>query len=303
MENAVKNSKRMLVASMLMFGTIGIFRRYIPLSSSVIAFVRAAVGMLFLLLFMGVKGSKVSAEAVKMNLSFLLVSGVMIGFNWILLFEAYQYTSVAVATLCYYMAPVFVILVSPVFFKEKLTVKKLVCVAAALGGMVLVSGVTGAGFNGEAEWKGILMGLSAAALYAGIVVLNKKIKDIAAIDRTVVQLAAAAAVLLPYTWLTEDLSAIRMTLPVTFMLLFVGVVHTGIGYAMYFGSMKALKAQTVALFSYIDPVTAIVLSALILHERMGAAQMVGAVLILSAAIAGDLPEKVRKRSGDICKIH
>ncbi len=181
--------------------------------------------------------------------------------------------------------------------KEKLTGKKLVCVAAALAGMVLVSGVAGADVTegvGSSEWKGILLGLGAAALYAAIMILNKKIRDIPAIDKTVVQLAAAGVVLLPYTWLTEDISAIRLTPVVGLLLVIVGVVHTGIGYAMYFGSMKALRAQTVALYSYIDPVTAILLSALLLNERMGAAQMAGAVLILCAAVAGDMPEKVRR---------
>lgn len=297
MENSVRNSKWMLVGSMLMFGTIGIFRRHIPLSSSVIALARAVLGTLFLLLLMAVKGSRPSVKAVTANLPALLVSGVLIGFNWILLFEAYQYTSVAVATLCYYTAPVLVILVSPVFLKEKLTGKKLVCVAAALAGMVLVSGVAGADVTegvGSSEWKGILLGLGAAALYAAIMILNKKIRDIPAIDKTVVQLAAAGVVLLPYTWFTEDISAIRLTPEVGLLLVIVGVVHTGIGYAMYFGSMKALRAQTVALFSYIDPVTAILLSALLLNERMGTAQMAGAVLILCAAVAGDMPEKVRR---------
>ena len=299
MENSVKNSKWMLIGSMLMFGTIGIFRRHIPLSSSVIALARAVLGTLFLLLLMAAKGSRPSVKAVTANLPALLVSGVLIGFNWILLFEAYQYTSVAVATLCYYTAPVLVILVSPIFLKEKLTGKKLVCVAAALVGMALVSGVAGADITGgsgnsNSEWKGILLGLGAAALYAAIMILNKRIRDIPAIDKTVVQLAAAALVLFPYTWLTEDISAIRLTPVVGLLLVIVGVVHTGIGYAMYFGSMKALRAQTVALFSYIDPVTAIILSALLLNERMGAAQMAGAVLILCAAIAGDMPEKVQR---------
>lgn len=289
MENTVQASKRMLLVSMLIFGTIGIFRRVIPLPSSAIAFARAAVGVLFLLVLMTVKGLRPSAKDVRANLPALLLSGVLVGFNWILLFEAYQYTSVAVATLCYYTAPVLVILTSPIFLKECLTPKKLICVAIALAGMVLVSGAAKMGAVEVAEWRGILLGLGAAALYAGIMVLNKKMREIAAIDRTVVQLAAASVVLLPYTWLTEDVMAFRLTLPVVVMLLFVGVVHTGIAYAMYFGSMRALPAQTVALFSYIDPVTAIILSGVLLHERMGAAEMTGAVLILCAAIWGDMP--------------
>ena len=163
-----------LTLSMVVFGTIGIFVRYIPLPSAAIACVRGAVGALFLLCVMALKKTKPDVDGIKKNLLLLALSGGAIGFNWIFLFEAYRYTTVAAATLCYYMAPVIVIMASPFVFKEKMTVKKILCVLAALVGMVFVSGVAGSGLPEAGELKGILFGLGAAVLYAGVIMMNKK---------------------------------------------------------------------------------------------------------------------------------
>lgn len=281
-------SKLMLVASMLIFGTIGIFRKYIPLPSGMIAMVRGIVGTMFLMLVMMAGKKKPDFMAIKKNLLLLCLSGALIGFNWILLFEAYQHTSVAVATLCYYMAPVLVILVSPIVLKERLTRRKMLCAAAAFVGMVLVSDVLSSGFSGM---RGILLGVGAAALYASVIMLNKKLGEIGAYDKTLVQLAAAAIVLLPYVLIAENPAEMELSALTVVMLLVVGVVHTGAAYAMYFGSMGGLKAQTVALFSYIDPAAAVVLSAVILGEKIDAAGIIGAVLVLGAAVVSDLLEK------------
>lgn len=229
--------------------------------------------------------------AIKKHLWILLISGGFIGLNWVLLFESYRYTSVAVATLCYYMAPIFVMLVSPILLKEKLTVKKVVCVLVALTGMVFVSGVLDGGISDISELKGILFGLGAAALYASVVMMNQTLGEVPTYDKTIMQLGAAAVVLLPYILLVEDLSAVELTPLIIVMLVIVGVVHTGIAYAFYFGSMNGLKAQTVALFSYIDPIVAIVLSALFLKEPMTIYSGIGAVLVLGATMISELPEK------------
>lgn len=290
-------SKLFLVLSMALFGTIGIFRKYIPLPSSLLAMSRGFIGMFFLLLVVAVRKQRPSWTAIKRNLLLLCISGVLIGFNWILLFEAYRYTTVATATLCYYMAPVFVILVSPFFFKERLTPKKILCIIVSLVGMVLVSGILQSGFVGVGELKGVLLGLGAAVLYASVIVLNKKFRDISAYDRTIVQLGAAAVVLIPYTLLTEELTGIVVTPFVVVMLIIVGVVHTGTAYALYFGSVARLKAQTIALFSYIDPVVAIILSAVLLREQIGVWGVVGAVLILGSTLISELPERKKQICG------
>ena len=281
--------KMMMIGAMTIFGTIGIFRKYIPLPSSLLALARGIIGTAFLLfLVLAVKRDKLSIEAIKRNFVFLVVSGAFIGFNWILLFEAYQYTTVATATLCYYMAPVIVVLVSPFLFKERLTLLKAICVAVALAGMVFVSGIPQSGFGGMSELKGILLGLGAATLYAIVVILNQYIKDIPAYDKTIMQLGTAAIAILPYTLLTENFADISFTPVAVLMLLFVGIVHTGIAYTLYFGSMSGLKAQTIALFSYIDPVVAIILSAVILQENIGLWGVIGAVMGLGSTMVSEL---------------
>ena len=189
------------------------------------------------------------------------------------------------------MAPIFVMLAAPLVLKEKLTLKKGLCVAVALLGMVFVSGVLDGGISGISELKGILFGLGAAALYATVIMMNQSLKEVPTYDKTIMQLGAAAVVLVPYILVAEDLSSVVLTPLIAVMLLVVGVVHTGIAYALYFGSMNGLKAQTVALFSYIDPIVAIVLSALFLKEPMTLYSWIGAVLVLGATMISELPEK------------
>lgn len=282
-----KASRNMLIASMCVFGTIGILRRFIPLSSSLVALVRGVVGAIFLIFVVLIRRQPLDKAAIRQNLLLLILSGTAIGFNWILLFEAYNYTSVATATLCYYLAPILVILASPLVLKEKMTLRKGICTLIALGGMVLVSGILETGFTGLAEMKGILFGLGAAVLYAGVILMNKKMRAIPAFDKTIFQLLMASIALLPYVLLTEDWSQVMLTPLSVSLLLVAGIVHTGIAYTMYFGSMENLNAHTVALFSYIDPILAILLSALLLREPMSVSAAIGAVMILGAAYVGE----------------
>ena len=287
--NAVIRAKRDLIFSVSVFGTIGVFVRWIGLPSSVIALVRGAVGAAFLLLLARFRHAPIDRAALLRRWQLLLLSAAMMSFNWITLFEAYRYTTVATATLCYYMAPIFVTLISPVLLKERLTARKLLCVFLALAGMVFVSGVPQSGLPGSSEAKGILLALCSAALYAGVILINKYLAGVPAYDRTLLQLACAAAVMIPYILLTEDLSAMSVTPLGAVLLLIVAVFHTGWCYALYFGSMTVLSAQTVALFSYIDPIVAILLSALLLREPLGWSGILGAALVLGSTLVSELP--------------
>ena len=274
-----------IVLSMLIFGTIGLFRRAIPFPSRVVALARSVIGLLFLLAVRALRHDPVDRAAVKKNLWRLLIPGAFLGINWICLFEAYNYTSVAAATMCYYMAPVFIILLSPLVFGERITLRKGVCAAVAVFGMVLVSDVLTTGLHGA---KGLAFGLVAAALYAAIVIINRTLRDISGEDRTVVQFAVSAAVMLPYVLLTEDVTALRFTPSVTALLLIVGIVHTGIAYVLYFGSIAHVPAQTAAILSYLDPVVAVLLSLLVLKEPMSVTAMIGAALVIGAMIVSEL---------------
>lgn len=278
-------SKLSLILSMVIFGTIGLIRRHIDLPSSFIALSRAVIGAVFLLGILALRREKPDLAGVRRNALPLLLSGVFLGFNWVFLFESYRYTDIATATLCYYLAPILVVLASPLL-KETLTGKKLLCVALALVGVILVSGVADSGFHAD-NGAGILFGLAAALFYACVMLLNKKIDLPSAYDKTIVQLTAAAVVLIPYVLLTEDVSAVSVTPVSAGLLLTAGVVHTGIAYALYFGAMGVLPAQTVALYSYVDPVLAILVSAVLLREPMTPLSAVGAVLILGAAFISE----------------
>ncbi len=286
----MNRSYLMSITSMLIFGTIGIFRRYIPLSSALLAFSRGILGGLCLLVFMHLTHRK-KERVGKKNLILLIITGALIGLNWIFLFESYNYTTVSVATMCYYMQPTIVILVSPFFLKEKLTPKKLICAFFAVVGMFLISGMADGGGIDRSDMTGILYGLGAAALYASVIILNKKISVEDAYQRTMIQLFAASFTVVPYILLTEDISSVSLSAESVLMVLIVGIVHTGIAYAMYFGSMKGLKAQSIAVISYIDPVFALILSAIVLGETLTAWGIIGAVLIMLSAL---LSEKGRK---------
>ena len=212
MENKTNDRKSvwMIVSSMLIFGTIGVFRRYIPLSSPFLASVRGIIGGLFILAFIKLKSKKNREKLPLRVLLGLSVTGVLIGINWILLFEAYNHTTVAVATLCYYMEPTIVMLLSPLIFRERLTGKKAVCAAVAILGMVLVSGVIGGGAQGG-DARGVLLGLGAAVFYSAVVIMNKKMQGIDAYRKTMVQLLSAGIVMIPYLLMTNGLGSAEFT--------------------------------------------------------------------------------------------
>lgn len=276
-----------LALSMVIFGTIGVFVKYIPLPSSAIALLRAGIGFLFLTLFIIISGRKISIANIIRNLKFLIPAGVFLGVNWILLFESYRHTTVATATLCYYLAPTFIIIASPFVLKERLTLTKGICAFISLVGMVFVSGIlTNKSFE-LSELKGIALGVGAAALYAAIVLLNKKMSDIESFDVTAFQLLASAIVLLPYVLLTEDFSSTILTTKHWILIIFIGIVHTGLAYLLYFGAVKKVSAGAAACFSYIDPVLAVILSAVLLGEPFFVSSSIGAVLILGAGIIGE----------------
>lgn len=277
-----RQGRLMLLGSMVIFGTIGIFVRSINLPSSLIAQIRGVSGCVFLALVMLFRKEKLDRGAVWKNLPVLLVSGIFLGANWIALFEAYRHTTVATATLCYYMAPMIVMLLSPFLLGEKLTVRKGIAIVAALGGMSLTTGVHESFPQGE-QLVGIGFGLLAAALYAGVIIANRKLKKIGTYDTTILQLGISAAVLLPYNLVTVEFGTLHWDGTAIFLLAVVGIVHTGVAYWLYFGALKRLSAQTAALMSYVDPITSILLSALVLGEEMTLPGIVGAVLVLGAA--------------------
>ncbi|MBP3758729.1 MAG: EamA family transporter [Firmicutes bacterium] len=280
-----KTTYAQFIMAMVIVGTIGIFRRNIALSSAALAFSRGILGSLSLGVFVKVRGQRIFHGIEKKKLFLLILNGAIIGVNWIFLFEAYRFTTVAVATLCYYLQPTLLILVSPIFFKEKLTGKKLFYALIAFLGMVLVSGVLGGGDTGSL--KGVAFGLAAAVLYTMAVVINKITLGVDPYEKTIIQLASAGIVLIPYILMTEDISAIQLDTITIVLVLIVGIIHTGLVYFFYFGSMESMSAQAVAVFSYIDPVVAVIASWAFLGEPLTVPVIIGAVLIIGSAFLSE----------------
>ena len=166
--NSTHKARLNLIIAMTVWGTLGLFVRYIPLPSGELALYRALIAVLLLGAYLLFTRQTIPFRRIKREVPLLLLSGVAMGFNWILLFEAYKYTSVSVATLSYYFAPVIVTLVCPFLFRERLTPKQLVCFAMSTLGIILITGLSGAGQSGT-DLIGIGFGLLMARVAGAIV--------------------------------------------------------------------------------------------------------------------------------------
>ena len=284
-----KKAKLMLSVSMMIFGTIGVFTRNIAVSSGELALYRAVLAAALLLGYFIVTKQTIDLKAIKKELVLLLCSGVAMGINWILLFEAYKYTTISTATLSYYFAPVIVTIISPFLFREKLTSKQIICFVMSTLGLVLLTGInTGGGNN---NLLGILLGLGAACFYATVILLNKFIKKVEGLHRTFMQFLAAIIILIPYVALTGGINIGTLGTFEWVNLLIIGVVHTGITYCLYFSSLKELPGQKAAILSYIDPLIAVIISVTILSEEITLLQIIGGALILGFTLINELSKK------------
>lgn len=273
------------ITSVALYGTIGIFLRHVSFPTELVAMCRGILGTAFILAFMALRHRKVDREAIRKNLLWLVLSGICLGLNWIFLFAAYVKTTVAVASLCNYMAPLLVIIAAPMVLHEKLNIKKLPCVAVAFIGIVLVSGVIG---GGKGDPKGVAYGLAAAVAFMCIVLSNRKLKDISAMERSIVQLSVSAVTILPYfIWNNRD-SVITVDTGSVLIVLMLGILHTGVAYCLYFSGLGTLPVQTIAILGYLEPVVSVFCSALILREYMSVWGWLGAGLIIVSAVVSEL---------------
>lgn len=271
------SAKTMNIVAMSAFGTISIFVRNVGLSSIEIAFWRGIIAFIvlhFISRFTGKQNVK-TLKARQKGLLFL--SGMAVGLNWALLFLAYEYTSVASATLAYYFAPVLVMALCPLLFKEKITRFQLTCFLMSTLGLVLV---VGGGNLSVGNAKGICFGLGAACFYAAVVLGNKYMSEGSGLDRTMIQFAGASVLLFLLVLCKGGFQIQHASVFHLANLMVIGVFHTGICYWLYFASIKELKGQQTAILSYIDPFVAILVSLFVFREPVSLLQGTGAVLIL-----------------------
>ena len=267
-----------MIFSMVIFGTLGLFVRNIPVSSGELALYRAILAALLIAVYLGITKQKIPFANIKKEVPLLLASGVAMGVNWIFLFQAYKYTTVSLATLSYYFAPVIVTVACPFLFKEKLTGKQIICFLMSTAGLIMITGIGKIGSN--TDFIGILWGLGAAFFYAVVILLNKFIKGVEGIHRTFLQFLSAIVILIPYVAVTGGVTLGQLHTVGWINLLIVGLLHTGITYCLYFSALKELPGQKAAILSYIDPLVAVVISVTVLGESMTVWQAVGGLLIL-----------------------
>ena len=272
------------ITAVVFYGTIGMLLRYVRLPSEIVAMCRGILGSAFILVYMKARRQRMDWTAIRRNLKWLIRAGICLGLNWIFLFAAYMQTTVAIASLCNYMAPVIVILIAPVVLRERLNKRKMPCVIAAFVGIILVSGV----WNGSiGSVSGLIMGLAAALCFVVIVICNRKIRDIPALDKSVIQLAISAITILPYVLVKNWGIPLDIDTQSVLIILVLGLVHTGVAYCLYFSGMGSLPVQTVAILGYLEPVVSVICSAVFLHETMDATGWIGAVLIIGAAVVSE----------------
>ncbi|MBQ3255996.1 MAG: EamA family transporter [Oscillospiraceae bacterium] len=286
----MKKARLMIVASMAIFGTLAPFVRSISVTSGELALYRAILAALLIGTYLLITKQPIPFKDIKKEQPLLLFSGAAMGLNWILLFEAYKYTTVSVATLSYYFAPVIVTVMCPILFRERLTKKQVICFIMSTLGIVLITGIGDLG-GGSSHITGILHALGAAVLYATVVLVNKFIKNVGGIHRTLLQFLAAICVLIPYVAATSGCTLGSMNSMGWVCLLIVGLVHTGITYCMYFTALKDVPGQEAAILSYVDPLVAVLISVTVLHESMTVMQVVGGLMILGFTLWNEVEPK------------
>jgi len=269
--------------ALLLFGSNGIVASYILLNSYEIVFTRTLIGSVFLIIVFYFSKEKLQFWKNKKHFGFLILSGLAMGTSWMFLYEAYSQIGVSVATLAYYFGPVIVLVLSPLIFRERMSLIKIFGFSAALLGMAFVNGTAllHGGFS-----QGLLFGILSALMYSLMVIFNKKATSITGLENSMCQLCVSFLIVALFT-LVKQGGTISFTSQNIFPILFLGIVNTGIGCYLYFSSIQQLRAQSVAIFGYLEPLSALVFSAFILHERLTFIQMLGAILILGGATFGE----------------
>lgn len=287
-----KTARLHMSVSMILFGTIGIFTRNTTgITSGELALYRSVLALLLLTGLYKMANHKIPFKKYKNEVRILVVAGIFMAINWVFLFQAYRYTSIPVATLSYYFAPVIVTIASPILFKEKMTKDQMMCFGLAAIGLVLLINLKESG--GTSNLIGILYGLAAALFYAGVILLNKCTKHLLGIDKTFIQFISGMVILIPYVMFVTGTHLGQLGWMGWLSLLVIGFILTGIPYIFYFGSIRHLRGQEIALLSYVDPLVACILSLLLLHESLTPLQLLGGGLILGSTLYNEINNKPR----------
>lgn len=271
------------ILSNLLFGFNGVAASYLVFSSTQIVLLRTLIGSLTLVALFLIGGGKFTFPRKKGQSLFLVLSGIAMGTSWMFLYEAYDRIGVSIGTLLYYCGPVIVMMTSPVFFRERLTAGALTGFLTVLVGVFLING--GAVYGGM-DLVGLVCGLLSAVTYAVMVICNKKARDISGLENPTLQLIVSFLTVAVFVAVRGELG-MRITAGDLLPIAVLGILGTGIGCYLYFSSIGKLPVQTVAVFGYLELVSAVVFAAVFLKESMHPLQWIGGALIVGGAVLGE----------------
>ena len=272
------------ILALLLFGSNGIVASHISLSSYEIVFTRTLIGSIFLILIFLILKGKFRIPENKKHLVYIMISGSAMGASWMFLYEAYSQIGVSIATLVYYCGPVLIVACSPFLFRERISFIKIIGFFSVLLGMIFLN--QDSFLQNGFSW-GLLCGLLAALMYVFMIVFNKKAISIMGIENAIAQLSISFFVVAIFTFIKQGSIIIQFQRESIFPILLLGIINTGIGCYLYFSSIQKLEAQSVAILGYLEPVSALLFSAMLLHEHLSFIQIIGAVLILGGAMLGE----------------
>ncbi len=272
------------LCALFLYGTIGFFLHFIEYSSDFVVLCRGFFGSLFIGAVLYLKKERIDTEAIRKNLFLMILLGASLGFNWVFLFMGYRY-GMAISSLCNYMAPIIVVIITAVFYKEQINWKQVLCIITAFIGMLLLIGIFG---NNEGiDIRCVVYGSLAAVGFVILVLCNRKLKGIKPLEKTLVQLFVSMIVVLPYVMINDSFPK-HFDLLSVILVLILGFVHTGLAYICYFSSIDVLPAQTIAVLGYLEPVLNVLIGALVFSEQIGLSGIIGAILILAASLGNEI---------------
>lgn len=280
----MKRGYFMYIAALCLFGSNGVVALNIALESYQIVMLRTLIASVFLCLAYFVSGGRMRALEYKKDMACIAVSGAAMGISWIFLFEAYVLAGVSIPTLAYYCGPVIVMALSPFIFGEKITIFKIAGLGSVAAGMLLVNG---AELHSGGISRGLFYGLAAALMYSFMVIFNKKAKNVTGLENSAMQMCVACAVSTVYA-VGKGLPSIAGVIEFAVPVMFLGLINTGVGCYLYFTSIQKLPAASVAVCGYLEPLSALLFSAVMLNEKLSYAQLLGAALIIGGAAMGEL---------------
>lgn len=267
------------IFALLLFGSNGIIASHISLTSYEIVFFRTLIGCLLLIILFKLTGHKMVLSNNKQHLFYLTLSGIAMGTSWIFLYEAYQQIGVSIASLIYYCGPVIVMVLSPLLFKEKLTLPKIIGFIIVLSGILLINMQA---IQVEKTGWGLFCGGMSAIMYALMVIFNKKAHSITGIKNSMLQLTISFFTVAVFIGFQQGF-LIQVSPDDWIPIFILGLLNTGMGCYLYFSSISHLPVQTVAIFGYLEPLSAVVFSVLFLSEVLLPIQVFGVVLVIGGA--------------------